>query len=212
MTTIDPTYRPATAVAAASSSATNPSSVASVLPDPDEALALSGDPVVALAQLAVKNGNDQRDVAEKAREADEQAEHTQDELEVQAMREKAGEIRSAGYIEGAGTMLEGGIGFCAADKILDNGTPSPEGNRWKAAAIFVHASVEIHSGESRADEAGCDANSAAHRAAADQAKSAADDMHDAKKDAADYISAALDFYREYTSAKASEAGATLHRG
>jgi hypothetical protein len=211
MTTIDPTYRAPAHFAVASSDPAHAASADIPLPEPDDALALSGDPVVALAQLSVKEGNEQRGVAEKAHQADEQTAHTEDELQVQAMRQKADEIRTAGYFEGAGMMVEAGLSATAAGKVLDNGTPNADGNRLKAASTFVQAAVEIHSSASKAGEASLDADSAEHKAAADQASSAAADMHDAKKDAEDYISAALDFYREYTSSKASEASATLHR-
>jgi hypothetical protein len=185
--------------------------IASLLPDPNDALALSSDPVAALAELAVKTGNTERDTASKARAAEQQVEKTQDDLQVQAMRDKADDIRTSGMVEGIGMMAGAGLSMAAAGNVLPNGQMSADGRRLDAASKFTGALTEIRSSASKANEAMDDANAAAHKAGADQAKSAADDAHDGKKDAGDFISAALDFYREYTSSKSAERNAALHR-
>jgi hypothetical protein len=182
-----------------------------VLPEPVQALAFSGDPGAELAALAVLTGNDQQRVAQQARDTEEKAEVVQDQLQVDAMRRKADEIRNAGWVEGAGMMLEGGLDLGAADKVKPDGTPTREGNQLRACASLVKGFTTIGAATEKASESEDDAAAASHKAAADQARSAADDLHDAKKAAGEFVAAALDFYREYVSSQASERSAALHR-
>jgi hypothetical protein len=176
-----------------------------------QALAVSGDPGAELAALAVLTGNDQQKVAQQARDTEETAEVVQDQLQVNDMRRKADEIRNAGWVEGGGMLLEGGLDLGAAGEVLSDGKPNQDANQLHADATFVKALTTVGAATEKASESECDAAAAAHKAAADQARSAADDLHDAKKAAGEYVTAALDFYREYVSSQATERSATLHR-
>jgi hypothetical protein len=211
MTTIDPMQSsPAVAVAAENT----PDAVCAgnlVLPEPVQALAFSGDPGAELAALAVLSGNAQQRVTQQARDTEEKAEAVQDQLQVDELRGKADEIRNAGWIEGAGMMMEGGLDLGAAGKVTLDGRPTAAGNRIHAYAEFTKAFTAVGGATAKAEESTRDAAAAAHKAAADQARAAADDLHDAKKAAGDFVAAALDFYREYVSSQASERSATLHR-
>jgi hypothetical protein len=181
--------------------------VAALLPSPLDALALSGDPGAELAALAVKAGQAQQDTAQRARDADEQLEVNEDNQEVASMRQKASEIRDAGIADGLGMVAEGGTAAVAASFFPG----SPKGDALKAGGKVANGGIQVGSAYTKAAEANRDADAAAHRASADQAKQAADDMHDAKKAGNDYVSAALDFYKEYTSAKGQANSAALHR-
>jgi hypothetical protein len=184
---------------------------ASILPDPLDQLATSGDAGAELAALAVKSGQNDRKVTQALRDNYETMEANQDRMEVDAMRKKAEDIRTGGVVEGLGTMAEGGLGIAMAPCTSTNGSLTAAGNGFKAGATVVHGGTAIVTALYKANEAGDDADAAMHRAAADQAKSAAEDMHDAKKSAGEDISAAIDFFREYSSAKASERNAALRR-
>jgi len=195
----------ATSVDPAGSTSVEP--LAALLPSPLDSLALSGDPGAELAALAVKAGQAQQDTAERARDADEQLEVNEDDQEVAAMRQKASEVRDAGIADGLGMAAEGGAGAVAASFLPG----SPKGDALKAGSKVANGALQVGSAYTKAAEANRGADAAAHRASADQAKRAADDMHDAKKAGTDFVSAAIDFYKEYTSAKGQANTAALHR-
>lgn len=182
-----------------------------LLPEPDAALAFSGDPAAELAALAVETGTAQRKEAQVCRDLQRQDEQREDQAQVAALRAKASDILDAGLVEGVGMMGEGALDFAAAPEVTSSGTPTPDGAKLRAAGTFTRGISTIGAGTYKAAEASCDADAAAHKAAADRARQAADDMHDARKDAEQYVSAAIDFYRDYTSAQASERAALLHR-
>jgi hypothetical protein len=189
-----------------------PAADASVLPDPVDALAISGDPGAELAALAVKSGEQQQAGTQAARDTEQKIEVSEDEQQVAAMQKKADDIRSSGLADGLGMVAEGGFTVAAAGVTASGGAgASAESAALKFDGTVLKAVSGIDSANSKAAEATDDANAAAAKSASDQAKSAADDAHDAKKSAGDFISAAIDFYREYTSAQASANSAALHR-
>lgn len=208
MTTISSRNPPPGIAAATSITATGGTSAAaaaSLLPDPAENVALSSDPAVALAQLSVKNGTEQRRMAEESRATQEQLERQQDDLEVEAMRQKAADIRTGGILEGVGMIAAGGLTLAAS------GASDGLGKDLRGFSQLSQALGNLGGAMKKADEASDDATATEHRAAADQAKQAADGLRDAQKNGQDFVSAAIDFYREYASAKSSEQSAALHR-
>lgn len=184
-------------------------------PDPLTALLCSGDPGAEIAALAVKTGETQQSTAQAARDGDEQLEVNEDNQEVAAMRQKAGETLLAGIADGAGMIAEGGAAVGAASYSPPAGGCELAADRlrdaMKAGGKVADGGLQVSAAFSKTAEANSDADAAAHEAAADQAKRAADDMHDAKKAGSDYVSAAMDFYNEYTSAKSQANSAILHR-
>jgi len=210
MTTIQQTSRTTAPVATPEVEDEEPpaTSSSSVLPDPNATLALSGDPGAELAALMVDAGSRQRETAQAARQTQEKVEEQEDDAEVDAMRQKANDIESAGWAEGLGMAFEGGMGVAGA---AVGGGARPLGAGLNAGGKVGDAVGLVAGGYAKADGATMDANAAAHKAAADRARTAGDDLKDARKSGDDLVSAALDFYREYTGAKASERGAALHR-
>jgi hypothetical protein len=176
-----------------------------ILPDPVTALAMSGDPGAELAALAVKSGEQQETNAQAARDAQHKMEVSDDNQQVADMRQKADDIRSGGIVEGVGMMIEGGASVGAALSSPKVGAALQGGGKVEGGLTAIGQATF------KAAEANDDANAAAAKSASDQAKGAADDLHDAKKAGADFVSAAIDFYREYTSAQASASSAALHR-
>jgi hypothetical protein len=192
------------AVASTGEEATTLLGEMNILPDP---ASLSGDPGAELAARAVKSGELQQSTAQKARDAQEQLEVNADRQQVDALHQKADHLRTEGFLEGAGMAAEG-----AGD--LGGGLLARDHSQLVAcdgAGKAAEGTARIFAAMPKADSANDDARAAEARSAADQAKTAADDLHDAKKGAGDFISAALDFYREYTSAQASASAAALHR-
>jgi hypothetical protein len=184
----------------------NAASAANILPDPVTALQMSGDPGAELAALAVKSGEQQETNAQAARDTEQHMEVSEDNQQVAAMEQKANDIRSAGLWEGAGMMAEGAGSIASAFT-----TSMKWGDGLKGAGKAGDGAAIMGAAQPKAAAANDDANAAAAKSASDQAKGAADDLHDAKKAGADFISTAIDFYREYTSAQASARSAALHR-
>jgi len=203
MTTINATQGPGGAAAITNDSATSSVEVSgTILPDP---IVMSGDPGAELAALAVQSGEEQETVAQAGRDAEQQMEVSEDNQQVADMRQKADDMRSAGVVEGVGMMAEGGASVGAAF------VPTKIGLGLQGGGKLANGGATVGKTMFQAAEANDDADAAAAKSASDQAKGAADDLRDAKKAGGDLISAALDFYREYTSAQASASSAALHR-
>jgi len=211
MTTIDATQGLSGATYGTLEPASNETGALATLPDPVTSLALSGDPGAELAALAVQSGEEEETVAQTGRDAEEKAEVSADDQQVAAMRQKADEIRADGLTEGLGMMAQGGFEMGAAGAMGADGKQTPLSSGLKAGGILAQGGSTVGGAFFKADQANDDARAAAAKSASDQARTAADDLHDAKKGAGDFVSAALDFYREYTSAQASASSAALHR-
>jgi hypothetical protein len=180
----------------------------SLLPEPVSA---SGDPGEALAMLAIQVGNQERKNATEGREIDQRQEVAEDDQQVSAMRQKASDILTGGMIESAGLAVEASVQYVAAPQVMDNGQLTVAGRELHAMETASHAATTIFGAFAKSAEAGDEADAAAAKSAADQARGAADDMKDAKKSAEDLVSAAIDFYREYSSAQNNLRSAALHR-
>ncbi len=220
MTTIQNTSSSAAGAvrAALDPAPSTPAASDTTLPDPDTALALSGDPAAELAALMVKNGNNARKIEQSARDMQEQIAEREDDAEVDAMRRKASDTLNAGWAEGAGMMAQGACELGAATAEADSALPGSKGAQaratgtgWNAGGEMTNAAGTVVAAGYRASAANDDADAEAHRASAGRARTAAEDLHDEKRGADDLISAALDFYRDYVSSKATERAATLHR-
>jgi hypothetical protein len=213
MTTIH-TLQKAQAVTAASVDEAPPSSSAelgSLLPDPVGVGSFGGDIGAELAALAVKTGQAQEDGARTERDTDEQMEVKEDNAEVADMHAKAGDIRNAGIVDGVGMMAQGAAGIGGASFALQfPGSAKADMAIGEGAGQLLDGAAKIGSAFYNADGANRDADAAAHRANADQFKTAAEDMHDAQKSGADFVSAALDFYKEYSSSVADANKAAIH--
>jgi hypothetical protein len=183
-------------------------------------LSASGDLGAELAGLAVQCGSTQRRDAVTERNAEEVLEEESEAREIDAMREKADDIRGEAIWQGIGTMAQGAGALAAG---LDRpGTGEGPGEartvaeasrsaRWEALGKCLGGGATVagafFAGASSTD----DANAAKEKANADHAKDAASDMQDTAKAASDYVDAAMSFYRDYVSAEGQSRNAALHR-
>jgi hypothetical protein len=184
-------------------------------------LEASGDPGAELAALAVQSGETQRTGANEARAAYERAEASEDQREVDAMRLKANDIRNEAWTEGVGMVLQGGLEFGGSCDALDEMGDAPtqatlvrsnaEIGAFRGAGNVANGVATVMAAGSKAAQATDDANAALHRGNAELAKAAAEDMHDASKDAGEFVKAALDFYNGYVSSEAQTRAAALHK-
>jgi hypothetical protein len=166
--------------------------------DPFTELADSGDLDAEFAALAVKSGESDRRDADQVQDALEAAQENQENQEVAAMRKKAGDI-----LDGA---ICDGIGIVASTVASGN---SANGVRIGAAGMDGSAKVAgaLYDGYATND----DADAAQHKAAADQDASASARAQDLSKAAGDYVSAAVEFYREAASTRSASFSAAVHR-
>ena len=129
------------------------------------------------------------------------------------MRQKADDIRSEAWTEGAGMVLQGGLELGGSCEALDDMGSTPtqatttranaEIGAFRGAGTVANGVATVIAAGSKAAQANDDATAALHRGNADLAKTAAEDMHDASKDASDFVKAALDFYNGYVSDRKS---------
>lgn len=195
------------------------------LPDPAAVFSqgVSGDLGAELAALALKAGQKERDVAQQARDLFEGAMSRQEDAAVAAMRQKADDIQSGAVASGLFTIGEGamqmsqGMDAFNATTAQRSGDPSGAAG-WKlqeqcdqGLGIVLKGSGTLVAGIFQAAAERDESVVAQSRSAADHAKTAAEDMHDAAKNADGFVRAAIDFYREYSSSQNHSLLAALHR-
>lgn len=186
-----------------------------------EQLLGSGDPGTEIAALAVQTGTTEQKACSEARQAFGAAETSEDQKEVDALRQKANDEETEGCLQAAGMAAQGALdvtGGVVGLKML--GTDSTQlgiarandvSSVFRGLGVGAQAAASIPATGARAAQSNDDADAALHKANADVAKEAAADMHDAQKDAADYVKAGLDFYRDYVSTDAQTRAAALHK-
>jgi hypothetical protein len=168
----------------------------SLLPQPNAAL-LSGDPATALAALAIQNGKDERDIERTAKSTFDAIEDREEQAEVDQMHQKADDIRS-------NALISSGLEVSA-------GAPTCAGAKYDGVAKTLDAGGKAYGALGKATEEVDEATIRTHEHAANHAKRAAEDARDGVKDATELIKTAIDFYREYTTAKDQAQSAATHR-
>jgi hypothetical protein len=161
----------------------------------------------------VKSGQAARQQDQQERTADEKAEDDAERAQVVSLRQQATETRKEGWTEGLATI---GEGVCTAASAYADRNTAPGGHSpasvgelkglglgFKGAGVIVGAQYKAD-GQNDATDAQAHANDASH------AKRAADDQNDDIKNDRDLISAAVDFYKQYSDAKAQERAAITH--
>jgi hypothetical protein len=164
-----------------------------LLPDPARVLEESGDPGAQIAALAIQTGSSQRRVARDIRDTEEANEAREEAAQVKAIHDKATSMRTQASFDGVMVCAEQASG---GDK---------------ETATWFKGIQTVGDGLFKADQTDHDADAVAHASAAEHYKLGARNADDCKKDAGDYIKAALDFYREYVSTQAQTQSAALHR-
>jgi hypothetical protein len=166
----------------------------------------SGDVGAELAALAVQSGEAQRRTSQDIRDALEDSVESQENQQIDAMRAKARDTFASSFIEGAGIAASGACDFGAAFSTCD-ATKS----EWTASGKLAQGFAKMGSAFYAQNSVNDDADATSDASAADRAKRAIQDTNDAYKDAGDYVSAAINFYREYVAAQGQTTNAALHR-
>lgn len=177
----------------------------SLLPDPATQLAVSGDPGAMLAALTIETAKEQRDVSRELRQGEEATQDREEQAEVAAMHDKAGDMRAQAWEEGAFDASAGVMQMAGA------GASGGAQTRWEAGATLMKAGGKVVTGLDAAGNEDKDADVVAHKHTGDRARRAADDAHEGEKEAQKLLDTAIDFYREYTSASDQAKAAATHR-
>jgi hypothetical protein len=195
------------------STATPAAAPASLLPDPSSGALVAGDMGAEIAALAVKLGKSEQDLNAKAAETQDQVEDAQEAAQVQTMHDEASTLRDGAWESG---MLQIGAGACT---VASGGISAAGGtsNFMKALPTMVkgvgeglNGAATITGGLSKAAATDLEANATASKSIADAAGRAGGVDRDTQKNATQFVQAALDFYREYETAKAQSQAAALH--
>jgi hypothetical protein len=208
------------------------------MPDPElEKLVGGGDVGAAIAALVMMTAKEQRQTARDTRDAANAAIDAAQHEQIEHMRAAAAEKFEGGLLSGgallasAATSAVGGVYEADAQyEKLQAGLAQDAGDETTALSRGAEAKSDattgaLWGGSSKGQEAAgklseacCDFGSASETSrakdaenAADRAKRASDSAKEDKEDATDLLKKALDFYKEYESAKESAQAAAIHR-
>ncbi len=177
-----------------------------LLPDPAALLDGQGDPAALLATLLVKAGQAAKRGDREMQAIEEKTQEDAENAEITAMRTKADDLRTQGLVSGLAGAASGVLTAEAGAHFKTAGEKQFDG-----MAKVTDAGAHFVDGQLKGGIADDDADARAHEQVANRAKRAVDMAHDARKDDADFIKAAIDFYREFTGAQTQARSAALHR-
>jgi hypothetical protein len=120
----------------------------------------------AVATLEVETANQSQTLERSVQRAEEDAVHAEQDRQIQAMRQKADDIRTQGWIDGACAMAQGALEALNTDVS-------------KAGATAMQSATKVVDAQFSGTEATEDANATFHSQAAERAQQAMKDAHDA---------------------------------
>jgi hypothetical protein len=197
--------------ATATTLASSPSS-APLVPEPLPVV-LGGDVAAEIAALAVQTGESQRDIDSKAAETEDNIQDNAAQAEVATMHDEASTMRAGAW---EGGLLQIGAGACsiASAGASIGAKPGSDAAGWAAGLNGTSQSLmggaTIAGGLSKAAGTDSQALATAQKALSDSAQRAGLAARDGQKNATDFVQSALDFYRQYETAKAEAQAAALH--
>jgi hypothetical protein len=174
-------------------------------------MVLDGDMGAEIAALAVQQGTAQQNIDNQAIGEQDSVEDQAEQAEVQTMHEQATETRNGAIASGAlqiggglCSMGAGGLGMSSLKNAASLSTMMKGGSE-----AFVGGGT-IAGGLGQAAATDSAALAAAQKSAGDAANRAGQTDRSAQKSASDFVESAIEFYREYETAKAQAAAAALH--
>jgi hypothetical protein len=191
--------------AASPSSATGPAPT--ILPEPSPYL-LGGDIGAEITALAVQAGQTERALDTSAEQTEDAVQDQAEQGEVSTLHQEASTMRATAWesgclqIAGGAASIAGGVGGMEGDKGFEG--------LMKGASEGLGGGATLAGGLGKAAETDSEALAAAEKATSDAAEREGDAARSAQKDATAFITAAIDFYREYQSTKAQANAAAVH--
>jgi hypothetical protein len=184
---------------------------ASLLPEP--AVMLDGDPGAEIAALAVQQGETQQNIDTVSTEQQDTVENQEDAAQVATLHDEASTMRAGAWESG---LLQVSAGACAIGSAGASIGAAQGSTRAGVSGILKGTSEGLMGGGSLADglskAAATDTQALAtgQKALSDAAQRAGDMDRDAQKSASAFVQSALDFYREYETAKRQAQAAAVH--
>lgn len=172
----------------------------------------AGDPAEEVAALAVKSGLESDTTQNEIEQSEEQLAVSESNAQVQAMRSKADQVRTAGIVDGcvgiAAGALQGGTAACdvAAAGSSTTGSASDlkaDGEWFKAGATGLEGGGKLVDALEQGAGLSDDATAKADGDAADRASQAAKDAHDAASADQGAVNSALQLAGQIEQAQAS---------
>jgi hypothetical protein len=199
-------------VSSPSSASTSPPSgdaaPASLLPEPTP-YAMGGDMGAEITALAIQNGQTESSLNETAQQSQDRIQDLAEQAQVSTMHDEASTMRASAWEAGL-LQIAAGAATIGGGAASINGASSGVVSLIKGGADTLSGASAIAAGLGKAAETDDEALTAGSKATADAAQREADTCRQAQKDASSFISAAIDFYREYQSTKAQADAAAVH--
>jgi hypothetical protein len=152
-----------------------------------------------VATLAVETDAQSQTVERSVQHAEEDAARAERDRQIEAMRQKADDIRTQGWIDGACGVVQGSLEACNTDMS-------------KAGATGVQSATKVVDAQFAGSEATADADAAAHSQAAARAEQAAKDAHDAASAEEDVAQKVIASYEQVAQTLANARLAVVQRG
>jgi hypothetical protein len=165
-----------------------------ILPESPEQALLLGDVTAQIAALMIQSAKEHRKANEQLRRSADAMQRAEEQKEIQAMRDKAGHIMTAGLFEGAGMVATGSMQMGQGYSV--SSMNSPEAARWNGGIALAGAPFKVGTAYFSAQQAADDATAKEASQAAGHAKTAVDNAQENSKAANDHIHKVLEFYKE----------------
>jgi hypothetical protein len=170
-------------------------------------LLLDGDIGAQVAALSIRSAQKQRETNRDLQVAEEAALERAEDAQVEALHQKAADIRAAGLIDGAFGMGSGLLTMGAGSTHSDN-----EQLRYKGGAAISEAEGKALGGLARAEQADHEADADAHDHEAGHHRRNLDAARDAVRESQDLLERALDFYKQSQQGAADALSSSVRRG
>ncbi len=185
-----------------------PAAPSPLLPDPAAQLMMGGDPGAMVAALVIETAKSEKDIANKVDQTETAIQEQEQKAQVAAMHQKADDMRAQAWVTGGMGLASAGLSFAGASYEFH----STEARQFDAASKGMTAVGGAVQGQFAAQNEDTDATVATHEHNAADAGRAASQAYDNGRDAKKLLDAAIDFYREYSSAAEQTKAAAVHRG
>lgn len=178
----------------------------SLLPEPNGLnLPVGGDAGAELAAIVMLAAKDQRNMARATRSREEEALEAAERSHIDALREKAANAFASGMAEGLTSIASGGIEFYGAGDVGECGANENLARvcngKWAATSKFTEGGGKVIGTVFKADADEDDVEATRQGQLEEHHKSAIEDAKDGVDDAKKLLEKAMDFYKEYTTAK-----------
>jgi hypothetical protein len=153
----------------------------------------------AVATLEVETTAQSQTVERSVQRAEEDAAQAERDRQIEAMRRKADDIRTQGWIDGACAVAQGTLGALNTDVS-------------KAGATGVQSATKVVDAQFAGNQATADADAAAHAQAATRDEQAAKDAHDAATAEQDTAEKVIASYQQIAQTLANARLSVVQRG